>query len=142
MRSADLAPMSFLAIDDHAYIRGILGVYELNDVSLLREAYVNGYVASAQRYRHLRPVVIDPAKGGLEYRRFTRSTVRCCVLDWQRFRARQIVRMMDEAGIPTEDRDSLLDYIRRCFRGLTETNAVLYGLGPGDLAGLEPSDSP
>lgn len=25
---------------------------------------------------------------------------------------------------------------------LTETNAVLYGLGPGDLAGLEPSDSP
>ena len=34
--------MSFLAIDDQAYIRGILGVYELNDVSLLREAYVNG----------------------------------------------------------------------------------------------------
>ena len=139
---ADLAPMSFLAIDDHAYIRGILGVYELNDVSLLREAYVNGYVASAEQYRHLRPVVIDPAKGGLEYRSFSRSAVRCCVLDWQRFRARQVLRMMDEAGIPTEDRDSLLDHIRLCFRGLTKTNAVLYGLGPGDLAGLEPSDSP
>ena len=73
---------------------------------------------------------------------FTRSAVRCCVLDWQRFRARQIVRLMDEAGIPTEDRDSLLDHIRLCFRALTETNAVLYGLGPGDLVGLDPSDSP
>ena len=134
---ADLAPMSFLAIDDAAYIRGLLGVYELNDVSLLREAYVNGYVASAERYRYLRPEIIDPAKGGLEYRRFTRSAVRCCVLDWGRFRPRRILRMMDEAGIPTEDRESLLGYIRRCFRGLTEVNAVRYGLGPADLAGLQ-----
>lgn len=134
---ADLAPMSFLAIDDVAYIRGLLGVYELNDVSLLREAYVNGYVASAERYRYLRPEVIDPAKGGLEYRRFTRSAVRCCVRDWRRFRPRRILRMMDEAGIPTEDRESLLDYIRRCFRGLTEVNAVRYGLAPADLAGLD-----
>lgn len=134
---ADLVPMSYLAIDDQAYIRGLLGVYELNDVSLLREAYVNGYVASAERYRHLRPVVIDPAKGGLEYRRFTRSAVRRCVLDWRRLRPRRIRRMMDDAGIPTEDRDSLLDHVRWCFRGLTETNVVRYGLGPADLAGLE-----
>ena len=134
---ADLAPMSFLAIDDATYIRGLLGVYELNDVSLLREAYVNGYVASAERYRYLRPEIIDPAKGGLEYRRFTRSAVRCCVLDWRAFRPERIRRLMDEAGIPTEDRDSLLDYIGRCFCGLTESNAVRYGLGPGALAGLE-----
>ena len=45
---ADLIPMSFLAIDDRSYVRGVLGVYELNDVSLLREAYVNGYIASAE----------------------------------------------------------------------------------------------
>lgn len=48
-----------------------------------------------------------------------------------------IRRLMDEADIPTEDRDSLADYIRRCFRGLTESNAVRYGLRPGELAGLE-----
>ena len=40
---ADLAPMSFFAINDRDYIRGLVGVYELNDVSLLREAFVNGY---------------------------------------------------------------------------------------------------
>ena len=135
---ADLAPMSFLAIDDRAYVRGLLGVYELNDVSLLREAYVNGYVASAERYRHLRPEVIHPPKGALEYRRFTRSAVRCCVRDWGTFRPRRILRMMDEAGIPTEDRESLLDHVLRCFRGLTEVNVVIYGLRPRELAGLRP----
>ena len=134
---ADLAPMSFLAIDDADYIRGLLGVYEMNDVSLLREAFVNGYVASAERYRYLRPEIIDPAKGGLEYRRFTRSAVRRCVLVWRAFRPGPIRRLMDEADIPTEDRDSLADHIRRCFCGLTESNAVCYGLRPEALAGLE-----
>ena len=45
---ADLAPMSFFGINDREYIRGLIGVYELNDVSLMREAFVNGYIATAR----------------------------------------------------------------------------------------------
>ena len=48
---ADLAPMSFLTIDDALYIDAIIGIYELNNVALLREVYIASYLASAEKYR-------------------------------------------------------------------------------------------
>lgn len=43
---ADLAPMSFTTMDDRAYIDGLIGIYEMNNVSLLREVYIDAYLAS------------------------------------------------------------------------------------------------
>src|SRR5690606_34115962 len=51
---AGLAPMSFLTMDDRDYIDGLIGIYELNNVSLLRDAYLDAYMASAQNYKALR----------------------------------------------------------------------------------------
>ena len=134
---ADLAPMSFFGIEDRDYIRGLLGVYELNDVSLLREAFVNGYIASADRYRHLRPRAVYPDRVGLEYRRFTRRAVRRCVRDWRAFKPDRLRQMMEEAEVPLAHREDVLDYIERCFRELTPGNAIIYGLRPDALEGLE-----
>ena len=142
---ADLIPMSFLAIDDRSYVRGVLGVYELNDVSLLREAYVNGYIASARRYRYVQPLTIYPERSGVAYRPFIKSAIQHCVLEWRTFAPNRVRRLMDDADIPLQDQDELLDYIRREFEGLTKWNAVLFGLKPAQLAGLEqlaPSDPP
>src|SRR5581483_9322297 len=51
---AELAPMSFVTMNDRDYIDGLLGVYELNNVSLLRDAYIDAYKASAENYKTLR----------------------------------------------------------------------------------------
>ena len=134
---ADLAPMSFLAIDHDAYVNGLLGVYELNDVSLLREAYVNAYITSARRYRHLRPEVIEVSRVGLVYRDFNKSAIRRCVLKWKAFKKRRVRRMMDDADIPPEDRDELLNLLRHDFEGLHEGNVVIFSLRPEDLEGLK-----
>ena len=133
---ADLAPMSFFAIDDRDYIRGLLGVYELNDVSLLREAFVNGYVATAGRYRHLRPETVKFDRTDVLYRRFTTRAVRRCILQWRAFDPRRVRRMMEDAEIPLEDRNKVLDFIERSFRGVTPGNVVVYGLKPEALEGL------
>ena len=135
---ADLAPMSFFAIDDRDYIRGLLGVYEMNDISLLREAFVNGYIATAGRYRHLRPETVKLDHTDVLYRRFTTRAVRRCVLKWRAFDAGRVRRMMEGAEIPLEDRDKVLDFIERSFRGLTPGNAIVYGLEPEALEGLSP----
>lgn len=134
---ADLAPMSFFAINDNEYIQGLIGVYELNDLSLMREAFVNGYIATARRYRYLRPEAINPEKGDVEYRFFTSRAMRRCVLKWRAFEPTRVRRMMERANIPLEDRDHVLEYVGRCFRGLTAGNAILYGLKPEALDGLE-----
>ena len=46
--------MSFLTVDDGDYIDGSIGIYEINDISLLREVFVDAYMASADNYRVLR----------------------------------------------------------------------------------------
>ena len=133
---AGLAPMSFLAMDDRAYVAGMLGVYELNNASLLREAYIDAYLASAENYKALQTELDAPHKAALVYRDFVRKAVRLCVLEHKDFRPDAIREMLAAADIPEADREQVLDYIGKEFRGLHEGNVIRYRLKPEDLAGL------
>jgi hypothetical protein len=135
---ADLAPMSFLTMDDSAYIDGLIGIYELNNVSLLREVYIDAYLASAENYRTLRAEVEVPEKAALVYRDFVREAVRRSVLDWKAFLPERIMGMAAEAGIPEEDRAQVVNYVGQEFRGLHEGNVIRYRLRPEDLVGISP----
>jgi hypothetical protein len=134
---ADLAPMSFLTMDDRAYIDGLLGVYELNNVALLREAYVEAYLASAENYTILRAEIDNPDKAALAYRDFVREAVRRCVLETKAFHPEAIMAIAVQAGIPEADRQEVVEYVGRQFRGLHEGNVIRYRLRPADLEGVE-----
>ena len=129
---ADLAPMSFLTMDDRAYVEGLIGVYELNDVSLLREVFVDAYLASAENYRVLRADLESPHKAAPAYRDFVRTAVRQSVLEWKTFRPDDVKAMAVEAGIPEADRQGVVDYVGNEIRGLHEGNAIRYRLRPED----------
>ena len=135
---AGLAPMTFLTMDDGAYINGLIGVYELNNVSLLREAYIDAYLASADKYRVLRAEIEVPEKAALVYRDFVREAVRCCVLDWKAFQPRKVMEMATHADIPEEDREDVVNYVGQEVRSLHEGNVIRYRLRPADLEGLGP----
>ncbi|MFQ5973701.1 MAG: Fic family protein, partial [Alphaproteobacteria bacterium] len=133
---ADLAPMSFLTMNDGDYIDGLIGVYELNNVALLREAYMDAYIASADNYRTLRAELETPDKAALAYRDFVRKAVRCSVLEWKAFEPERIMAMAAEADIPDEDREQVVSYIGNELRGLHEGNVIRYRLRPEDLEGI------
>ena len=133
---ADLAPMSYLTMDDSAYIDGLIGMYELNNVSLLREVYIDAYMTSAENYGTLRVEVETPKKAALVYRDFVRKAVRRSVLDWKAFRPGLIMAMATEADIPEADREEVINYIGNEFRGLHEGNVIRYRLRTEDLAGI------
>ena len=133
---ADLAPMSFLTMDDGDYIDGLIGVYELNNVALLRDAYIDAYMASAENYRVLRAELETPDKAALVYREFVREAVRCSVLDWKEFDPALVTAMAAEAGIPDEDRAQVVRFIGLEFRGLHEGNVIRYRLRPADLEAI------
>lgn len=130
---AGLAPMSFMTMDDNSYIDGLIGIYELHNVSLLREVYIDAYVASAQNYSALRAEVETPEKAALTYRDFVRKTVRCTVLEWKEFRYDEAIAMAEKAGIPEDERKHVINYIAQELKGLHEGNAVRYRLRPADL---------
>jgi len=133
---ANLAPLSFVAMNDRDYTDGLLGVYELNNVALLREAYIAAYRASAENYKTLRAEVESPEKAALAYRDFVKDTIRQCVLEWQKCPPDTLLRLAKDAGIPQDEQPAVVDYIRAEFAGLHEGNCIRYRLKPEDLEKL------
>ncbi|WP_299969731.1 Fic family protein [uncultured Roseobacter sp.] len=133
---SDLAPMSFTTMDDRDYINGLIGIYELNNVSLFREVYIDAYLASAEKYRILRAEVESPHKAAIAYRDFVRAAVRRSVLEFKGFRYDDVMIMAAEAGVPKADQESVVAYVAEQLAGLHEGNAIRYRLKPGDLTGL------
>ncbi len=133
---ADLAPVSFITMDDRAYIDGLIGTYELNNVSLLREVYVDAYLASAANYKTLRAGVDSPEKAAVAYRDFVKEAVRSSVLDHKSFDRDAIMAMAVAKNIPEKDREEVVAYVGAQFKGLHEGNVIRFRLRPEDLVGI------
>lgn len=128
-------------MNDRDYIDGLLGVYELNSVALLRDAYIAAYRASAENYKTLRAEVETPEKAALVYRDFVKDAIRRCVLEWKSCRSAPLHQLAQDAGIPENDRQAVVGYILSEFSGLHEGNCIRYRLKPGDLEQLARSIS-
>ena len=85
-------------------------------------------MTSAENYRTLRAELETPEKAALVYRDFVRKAVRRSVLDWQAFRPELIMDMAAEDDIPEADREEIINYIGKEFRGLHEGNVIRYRL--------------
>lgn len=134
---AGLAPMSFLTMDDAAYIDGLIGIYELNNVALLREVYVESYLASADTYRVLKAEVDIPEIAAIAYRTAVREAVRQCVLSTKSFSADRVSEILKKAGVPEAHQADALAYSRQQFQSLHEGNLIRYKLKIEDLVGVD-----
>jgi hypothetical protein len=64
----NLVPLSFLDVPEQPYVDGVIGIYELNRVELLRDIYVWAYERSARQYKTVRDSLPEPDPFRLRYR--------------------------------------------------------------------------
>jgi Fic/DOC family len=64
----NLCPLSFIGVPDRIYIAGMLGVYEMNRVELLRDVFVWAYKRSYENYAVVRQSLGEPDPFRLRYR--------------------------------------------------------------------------
>jgi Fic family protein len=64
----NLSPLSFIDVPEDLYSQGMLGVYELNDFSLLKDVFLWAYERSAARYAVIRQSLGEPDTFKLKYR--------------------------------------------------------------------------
>jgi len=64
----NLCPLSFIDVPERAYVEGTLGVYELNQVELLRDVFVWAYERSCQRYLAITQTMAEPDPLKIKYR--------------------------------------------------------------------------
>lgn len=89
----NLCPLSFVDVPTDLYVHGILGVYELNRVELLRDVFVWAYERSCQTYAALRHTLGEPDPFRLRMRVQLRDVMGSLVRD----------------AVPAGERDGWLD---------------------------------
>ncbi len=71
----NLSPLSFVDVPQRDYVDGLLGVYELNRIELLRDVFVWAYERSGARYAAIRQTLGEPDPFRLRYRKLLGEVV-------------------------------------------------------------------
>jgi hypothetical protein len=121
---ANLCPLSFVDVPESAYAEGTLGVYELNQVDLLRDVFVWTYERSCTRYAAVIESVGKPEPIRLAYREELRALVHEMVVAGVFPDPEELRRWAGENGVADEDVPGFLN----------NAEADLLNLHPGILS--------
>ena len=129
---ANLCPLSFVDVPPRAYVEGLLGVYELGRVDLLRDVYVWAYDRSAAQYKVVRDSSGEPNAFRLRYRSELAEAVRDAVLGGQAPRTEWFREWAAERGLPQDDLEPFATTGLELLLGLHEHSAARYRIRPAE----------
>lgn len=130
----NLCPLSFVDVPQQAYIDGLLGVYELNRVELLRDVFVWAYERSCQRYVAVRQSLGEPDPFRLRYREQLMRVVREIVQQRLPPSVEALAGAAAGAGVPAEHLDHFVRLALIELRSLHEGNIARYRLRQSEFA--------
>jgi fido (protein-threonine AMPylation protein) len=135
----NLAPLSFVDVSETDYTEGMLAVYELNDLTILRKVFVEACEHSAQRYTVIRGAVGEPDPFRVKYREAIAGQVaeivraRC-----DRRVAVARLRQWAEDSIVPADRLRFVSAAEETLAGLHEGNFARYRIRPSEFESWQP----
>ncbi len=129
----NLSPLSFIDVAEQDYIEGLLGVYELKRVELLRDFFLWAYERSCQEYVAVRQQLVPPDAVRLRYRTQLSAVVAAIVRSGVPADPGQIgVRL--PKSVAADDRERFIAVAMEEFRNLYPGNVIRFGLRPLELA--------
>jgi hypothetical protein len=129
----NLCPLSFVDVPERAYVEGVLGIYELNRVELLRDVFVWAYERSSARYSAVRQSLGEPDPFRLRYRALIAEVVAAVVrAGTDRKGAAARVRQSAAEQVPPMDRTRFVEVVETEIMSLHEGNIARYRLRPAE----------
>ena len=127
----NLCPLSFVDVPEKAYIDGILGVYELNRVELLRDVFVWAYERSCARYSAVRQSLGEPDPFRLHHRQLMAELIHEIVCErMDKKAAVAIIRRQAAQSVPAEDQLRFDELVETELMSLHEGNIARYRVRP------------
>lgn len=131
----NLSPLSFADVPRQAYTEAVLGVYELNQIDLLKDLFLWAYERSAARYAAVRQSLGEPDPFRLRYR----AELRELVTDLIRGRTGRKEAVAGIAAWAAErvdpaDRGRFVEITEAELAGLHEGNFARYQIRPSEFA--------
>jgi hypothetical protein len=128
----NLSPLSFIDVPERAYVEGLLGVYELRRVELLRDVFVWAYDRSAKRYVAVRQSLGEPDKFRLKFRNELTEVVGNIVRGGLALTVEAVTRVARE-HVPAEHLDDFVRMTINDLENLHEGNFARFRLRPSEF---------
>ena len=132
----NLCPLSFMDVPEDLYTHGLLGVYELNRLELLREVFVWTYERSCDRYQAMRHSIGEPDTFRLRYRQALIDCVSEAIRQIGSGNANTTDKILSRMAInrvPEDDREHFLNVVKEEIDTLHEGNYARYRLRPSEF---------
>lgn len=127
----NLCPLSFVDVPQRAYVDGMMSVYEINRVELLRDVFVWAYERSCARYSAVRRSLGEPDPFRLRYRALVADTVAAVVAGgMQKKVALAFIRQRAADAVTTADQGRFIEVVETELMSLHEGNIARYRLRP------------
>ena len=131
--SGNLCPLSFVDVPERAYVDGVLAVYELNRVELLRDVFVWAYERSSARYSAVRQSLGEPDPFRLRYRAPVAEAVAAVVRNGVDKRAATVFARQHAAEqVSPIDQARFVEVVETELMSLHEGNIARYRLRPAE----------
>jgi hypothetical protein len=121
----NLCPLSFVDLPERAYIDGTLGVYECNQIDLLRDVFVWVYERSCQRYLAITQTVAEPDPLRIRYREILIQTVQS-IIRGKHAPSKRIIEKLTDKQISENDREAFVKIALDTLKRLHEGNVARY----------------
>ena len=132
----NLAPLSFIAVPDQTYTRGLLGVYELNRIELIKDVFLWAYEKSSSRYVAVRQTLGEPDPFRLRYRNALRDVVAEVIRGHMNQKdAAAHIATCAQTQVPEADRQRFIEAAETELLSLHEGNFARYGVRPNEFNG-------
>lgn len=130
----NLAPLSFIAVPDQAYTRGLLGVYELNKIELIKDVFLWAYEKSSSRYIAVRQTLGEPDPFRLRYRNALRDVVAQVIrMPMDQKQAASHIANYAQAEISEADQNIFIEACETELLSLHEGNFARYSVRPSEF---------
>ncbi len=130
----NLSPISFVDVPEKAYIDGLLGIYELNRVELLRDIFIWAYERSAAQYTTAQQQLGEPDPFRLQYREALIELVGTVVRgDLSTKESIASIQTWVEQRIPVPDRARFREIVETELMNLHIGNIARFQLRPSEF---------
>lgn len=129
----NLCPLSFVDVPERAYVDGILGVYEINRIELLRDVFLWAYARSSARYSAVRRSLGEPDPFRVRYREQIAAAVAEVVRAGLDKKAAAACVRQKSATVPESDRARFSEIVETELMSLHEGNIARYRIRPSEF---------
>ena len=135
LNKLNLAPITFADVPKDLYLKGLLAIYELNEVTLLKEIFLWAYERSATKYAAIRQSLGEPDPFRFKYREELKAVISEIIS--KRMTRYQVTDLLEvkTKELPTSDQFQFVKEVQAELKALHDGNFARYRVTPSEFQG-------